>query len=666
MAELITVAGVAITVPMVLSASWTVLKAAYGLYGNVDMRRKQIGLLLDRCRDIIEKLSQRAKDNPNTLSSSLQEHVADLQRACEEVYTIVEKLKRKGFFWCLVNQEKIDLQVADAERRVTFTFDVFNFDTQLDRDKLDQEMKQARQSDQNQLMSKLDDLSRNDERILNALQDQGGAQRRVEELLVAVYKCIQGRESDASPKTNFLRSANNALQRRSGKFSQSLQIISEEWMVTSLEVDFDTTDAIGQGSFGRVYTGQWNAVLVAVKQMYHDDARTLLDDDRKKCKLYTISNSAQAMYKEVKLWTSFHHPNILRLYGACLEASLPFLIMQYCPLGNLLNYLKSNPNANRIDLSYDIVAGMSYLHNTRNVVHADLKGLNVLVDDHKALVADFGLSQTIDGVRSRSGSTSRAGPRGTLRWMAPECHDGEAPTRASDIYSLGITIWECFSEEVPFAKYNERVLPRFVVDKQERPSRPMRMEEDAVWTVVKRCWEAEPATRPTIDRVQNSLLRLTTRLGPLGRRNMRTAWDPHSVTAALRTRPVEGVNAASEPVIKRSASSRLQQTWAQSLHLAEPTWKRGNPSIYIDELTIPLLPSDKQYQYRVVKGDTDLGIKETYPREIGGSQRINLLEYNEGYGIQDTVPIKVYAVDPEEEEGNRETLVASWSKSKRR
>ncbi len=45
MAELITVAGVAITVPMVLSASWTVLKAAYSLHGSVDMRRKQIRLL---------------------------------------------------------------------------------------------------------------------------------------------------------------------------------------------------------------------------------------------------------------------------------------------------------------------------------------------------------------------------------------------------------------------------------------------------------------------------------------------------------------------------------------------------------------------------------------------------------------------------------------------
>ncbi len=66
----------------------------------------------------------------------------------------------------------------------------------------------------------------------------------------------------------------------------------------------------------------------------------------------------------------------------------------------------------------------------------------------------------------------------------------------------------------------------------------------------------------------------------------------------------------------------------------------------------------------MVKGDTDLGIKSTYAREANGSQRINLLEYNQGYGVQDTIPIKVFAVDPDEEEGSKEILVASWSKTR--
>ncbi|KIK65971.1 hypothetical protein GYMLUDRAFT_158179, partial [Collybiopsis luxurians FD-317 M1] len=140
------------------------------------------------------------------------------------------------------------------------------------------------------------------------------------------------------------------------------------------------------------------------------------------------------------------HPNILSLYGACLEATVPFLVMQYCRFGNLSHYLIENPDANRLDMVYDIVAGMTYLHG-KNIIHADLKGVNILVDDkHHALVTDFGLSSVIDGIRSRSMQSTtpstRAAQIGTLRWMAPECLDGMKPSKASDIYSLAMTIWE--------------------------------------------------------------------------------------------------------------------------------------------------------------------------------------------------------------------------------
>ena len=59
MAEIIAVGGVAITVPVLLKGAWTVLQAAYSLYSSVEMRRAQIGILLDRCRDLIAKVAQQ-------------------------------------------------------------------------------------------------------------------------------------------------------------------------------------------------------------------------------------------------------------------------------------------------------------------------------------------------------------------------------------------------------------------------------------------------------------------------------------------------------------------------------------------------------------------------------------------------------------------------------
>ncbi|KAI0280321.1 immunomodulatory protein FIP-Fve, partial [Russula brevipes] len=81
-----------------------------------------------------------------------------------------------------------------------------------------------------------------------------------------------------------------------------------------------------------------------------------------------------------------------------------------------------------------------------------------------------------------------------------------------------------------------------------------------------------------------------------------------------------------------TTSSVLEQEWTRSLRNGPPKWKRGSPRNYIDVLTIPEPPSDREYQYRVVKGGVDLGIKPTYNRDRDGTQSVNLLEYNRGYG----------------------------------
>ncbi|KAE9384175.1 kinase-like protein, partial [Gymnopus androsaceus JB14] len=322
-------------------------------------------------RYLAEKLTQHLSVESNkALSPALQTGVDDLEETCQAVKDVLEKLEKKGFLWCMMNKDNIDSQILDIESQMTITFEVFNFIAHTDADRFQQDMQLAHEQDHTELVAKLDQLSASDQCILDALQDHGGLQRRMEELLVAVHKCVRHLGSEQSVEAKFLRNAGTALQRMS---QGHLQAISEDWIVTSLEVNFDTANVIGQGSFGRVFRGQWNTALVAIKQMYINDARALMEKDR------------LAMYKEVKIWTTLHHPNIVNLYGACLEAEMPFLVMQHCCFGNLCQYLRANPNVNRIDLAYGVVMGMTYLH-SRDIMHTDLKGANVLVDDnHNAL-----------------------------------------------------------------------------------------------------------------------------------------------------------------------------------------------------------------------------------------------------------------------------------------
>ena len=108
-----------------------------------------------------------------------------------------------------------------------------------------------------------------------------------------------------------------------------------------------------------------------------------------------------------------------------------------------------------------------YLHQ-KNVVHGDLKGVslslirrnshstqtdiqvNILVGpDHKALITDFGISRLVDEsltVSRTRATTARQLIRGTSRWMAPECLEGARHTKASDVYSFAMTVWEVRSD----------------------------------------------------------------------------------------------------------------------------------------------------------------------------------------------------------------------------
>ncbi|KAI0731409.1 immunomodulatory protein FIP-Fve [Earliella scabrosa] len=89
-----------------------------------------------------------------------------------------------------------------------------------------------------------------------------------------------------------------------------------------------------------------------------------------------------------------------------------------------------------------------------------------------------------------------------------------------------------------------------------------------------------------------------------------------------------------------------------------PNWTRGNPSRFIDNVVFPRVLTNKRYDYRIVKNETDLGVRQAYSVSGDGSQKVNFLEYNAGRGIEDTSRIRVYAVDPDN--GNQ-FLVAQWN-----
>ncbi|EIM81951.1 kinase-like protein [Stereum hirsutum FP-91666 SS1] len=237
--------------------------------------------------------------------------------------------------------------------------------------------------------------------------------------------------------------------------------------------------------------------------MYVEDAR-VLDDKSKK-----------AFLSEVKIWARLAHPHTLRLFGACLDTSRPFMVSEYCKFGNICEYLariSSPPRSLLVRMVDDVASGMAYLHRNR-IIHGDLKGANILVsNDHRALLADFGISKVLDEDFTTRSHQSRTGSlRGTLRWMAPECLYGDSRvTMASDIYSFAMTAWEIYSGQVPFADISERVLAIAVVEQKRRPKCPARLTgQGSIWTLIQSCWDARPSVRPDFENIRIVTKRLS-------------------------------------------------------------------------------------------------------------------------------------------------------------
>jgi serine/threonine protein kinase len=207
--------------------------------------------------------------------------------------------------------------------------------------------------------------------------------------------------------------------------------------------------------------------------------------------------------EEMRYLSKLRHPCITTVMGAVISnKSEPMLVMEYMQLGSLYDLLHNESMVLEgelvLQILLDIAQGLRYLHTaTPKVIHGDLKALNVLVDSKfHAKVADFGLSQKSQSLRS-----------GTPLWMAPEVLRGETSnTSSSDIYSLGILMYEVFSRKDPYEGENHTEALRQIGDKKinKRPPVPPSCPPEAAELMTK-CLQGEPADRPTARDVDKAL-----------------------------------------------------------------------------------------------------------------------------------------------------------------
>lgn len=221
---------------------------------------------------------------------------------------------------------------------------------------------------------------------------------------------------------------------------------------------------LGKGGMGFVYLG----VREVGRFSRHAAVKVLRRDRDTKDILRRFDLERQVL-------GAMNHPNIARLYEAGeTDEGSPYFAMEYVDGQQLDDYCDSRrlPITDRLDLFRKVCSAVHYAHQNL-VVHRDLKPKNVLVTrDGEPKLLDFGISKIInpDLVFGAGGLTESSPPPMTREYASPEQVRGEPITTASDIYTLGVILYELVSGHRPYQLRTPQDVTRFVCD--EDPDKP--------------------------------------------------------------------------------------------------------------------------------------------------------------------------------------------------
>src|ERR1700683_2448057 len=196
---------------------------------------------------------------------------------------------------------------------------------------------------------------------------------------------------------------------------------------------------------------------------------------------------------EVRIARRVSHPNVCRVYDVGEVDGHTFFTMEYVDgedLASLLRRIGRLPEDKALDIARQLCAGLAASH-AKGVLHRDLKPANIMLDGRgQVVITDFGLAGVADDIR---GAEVRSG---TPAYMSPEQLGGREVTTSSDIYALGLVLYEVFTGKRAFAESSAKLVRTGTDHTPSRPSSVVKDLDPIVEKVILRCLESEPSSRP--------------------------------------------------------------------------------------------------------------------------------------------------------------------------
>ncbi|RLC91404.1 MAG: Stk1 family PASTA domain-containing Ser/Thr kinase [Chloroflexi bacterium] len=259
--------------------------------------------------------------------------------------------------------------------------------------------------------------------------------------------------------------------------------------------------------------------------------------------------------REARAAANLDHPNIVTVYDVGQDGDRHYIVMEYVDGQDLKTLIRQKGHLSvdeTLDIAIQVCAGVGHAHKA-SIIHCDIKPQNVLVTrDGRAKVTDFGIARAL----SESGLTESETVWGSPLYFSPEQALGEPPSPASDVYSIGIMMYEMLAGAPPFQAEKPAALALMHMREEPPPlaARNPQVPPQLEW-IIRKVLAKEPAARY---RTASQLAHVLEEYRERG--EQMTGWQPVAPGRLPPTLPPVDYTAEAEPSpASRAASDRL--TW---------------------------------------------------------------------------------------------------------
>jgi len=301
---------------------------------------------------------------------------------------------------------------------------------------------------------------------------------------------------------------------------------------------------LGTGGMGRVWLARDEVLRrdVAIKEIALPFGLT--DDERQEMRARTL--------REARAAARLNHPNVVRIYDVQQDHDCPWIVMEFVPSRSLLQVIRENGPLSPKDVAgigLGVLAALDAADRA-GVVHRDVKPSNVLIAaDGRVLLTDFGAAMIDEG----EGALTRTGViLGSPRYIAPERAATGVSTLASDLWSLGATMYEAVEGRGPYTRDTTMaVLVALATERPDRVNRAGRLNP-----VLNGVLQKNPRHRMQLREVEQRLRKIadvqnSVRLHQVPKRRLRGGLPSLPVTAPLPVTAAPSGPAASAGVVER-------------------------------------------------------------------------------------------------------------------